>query len=164
VRSSFFGSEAARFQRGRDEVRVYVRLPRDERRSEYNIESLMLRTSAGGELPLWAAAEVDRGSAYTAINRTDGRRVVNVTADVEEGVTTGTKVTEEIVQNVLPDLLKRYPGLTYTLGGEQKSQQETLTSLGKGFLFALFGIFALLAMAFRSYVQPLIIMSVIPFG
>lgn len=164
VRSSFFGNEAVRFQRGRDEVRVYVRLPRSERRSEYDIETLMLRTPSGGELPLWAAAEVQRGSAYTSIARTNARRVVNVTAEVEEGVTTGTVVTAEIERGALPGLLERYPGLTYSLGGEQKSQAETLGSLGKGFLFALFGIYALLAIAFRSYGQPLIIMSVIPFG
>lgn len=164
VRASFFGAEALRQQRGRDEIRVYVRLPPEQRRSEHDIENLLIRTPSGGEIPLGQAAKVTRGRAYTSIKRTDSRRVLNVTADVDDTITTGTEVTAAVKKDVLPSLLERYPGLTYELSGEQRSQEETLEALGWGFVYALIGIFGLLAIAFRSYFQPVIIMSVIPFG
>lgn len=164
VRSSFFGTEAVRQQRGRDELRVYVRPPRDERASEYDVERLLVRTPGGGEVPLAQAASVNRGRAYTAIQRVDGRRVVRVTAEVDDAVSNASKVVADVQQNVLPDVLADFDGLTYSLEGEQKSQAETMSSLGKGFLFALIAIFGLLAVVFRSYIQPIIIMGVIPFG
>lgn len=164
VRAAFFGAEAARQQRGRDELRVYVRLPEAQRHSEHDIETLMVRTPSGGEIPLGQAAEVHRGRAYTAIRRTDGRRVVNVTADVHESRANPNDIIRDLEANVLPGLLAEYPGLSYTLAGEQKEQAESMQSLGEGFLMAVVAIFALLAVAFRSYVQPVIIMTVIPFG
>ncbi len=164
IRASFFGAEAVRQQRGRDELRVYVRLPAAERESEHDIEELLVRTPAGGEIPLGQAAEIVRGRSYTTINRKDGRRVVRVTAEVDESTGNATKIVKDVEQDVLPSILQEFDGLTYSLEGEQRSQAETMGSLGKGFLFAIIAIFALLAVAFRSYIQPLIIMGVIPFG
>ncbi|MCA9596518.1 MAG: efflux RND transporter permease subunit, partial [Myxococcales bacterium] len=164
IRSSFFGAEAVRQQRGRDELRVYVRLPESERQSEHDIEELLVRTPAGGEIPLSQAAEIHRGRSYTAISRKDGRRVVRVTAEVDESAANATKVVKDVEENVLPGILHEFDGLSYSLEGEQRSQAETMGSLGKGFAFAIIAIFALLAVAFRSYIQPLIIMGVIPFG
>ncbi|NRA32054.1 MAG: efflux RND transporter permease subunit [Polyangiaceae bacterium] len=164
VRSAFFGAEAARQQRGRDEVRAYVRLPESERRSEHDIETLMIRTPRGGEIPLASAAEVSRRRSHSEIKRRAGQRRLNVRADVEATVTNATLVSERLRDNSLPDLASRYPGLGYSLQGEQREQARTLGSLKRGFGISMLAIFALLAIVFRSYVQPLIIMAVIPFG
>ncbi len=164
VRSAFYGARAFRQQRGREEIWVMVRLPESERTSEYNIEELLIRTPSGGEIPLGEAAEVIRGRAYTEINRTDGRRVVNVTGDVETEVTNAEKVLTDLEANVLPDLLSRYPSLGYSLEGESRERDESLESLWRGFMIAMLAIFAMLAIPFGSYVQPLVVMTAIPFG
>ncbi len=164
VRNSFFGAEAARQQRGRDELRVYVRLPKEERGSEYDIEELIIRTPGGGELPLAQAASIERGQSYTDIRRIDGRRAVTVTAEVDQAAANATEVNRRIAKELLPELLGKYPGVTYQVGGEQEQTRETNTSLFVGFGMAVIAIVALLAVAFRSYIQPFIIITVIPFG
>ena len=164
VRNAFYGAEAVRQQRGRDEVRVFVRRPFEERTSEYDIETLLLRTNAGGEIPLGQAAEVVRGRSYTSINRQDGRRLVRVTADVDTKVTTANLVVSDLKTQVLDDLISKYPGLRWDMGGQQRDQAESFGALGNGFLLALIAMFGLMAVAFRSYIQPLIIMFSIPFG
>jgi multidrug efflux pump subunit AcrB len=164
VRASFFGSESLRQQRGRDEVRVYVRLPREERESLYNVDNLIIRTPAGGEMPVSQAALVSRGQAYTVINRTDGRRNISVTADVADEDTNSNEINAQILRRELPQLLADFPGLAYDLGGVQQRQSETMSALGLGFLLALITIYSILAVLFRSYSQPLLVMSGIPFG
>lgn len=164
VRSAFFGAQALRQQRGNDELRVYVRLPKEERRSMHTVEELMLRTPDGGELPLRTAAEVSMSRSYTQIRRVDARRVLNVTGDIEEGVGNADKVLASLRTKLMPELQARYPGLGYTFAGEAESKRESLGSLGQGYMLALLLIFALLAIPFKSYIQPLIVMSVIPFG
>ncbi|MFA9411297.1 MAG: efflux RND transporter permease subunit, partial [Deltaproteobacteria bacterium] len=164
VRAAFFGSEALRQQRGRDEMRVYVRLPDDERQSLYNVENLIIRTPTGGEMPVSQAATVVRGQAYTAINRIDGRRTVSVTADVADESANANEISAQIRRRELPQLMADIPGLAYGFGGEQETQAETVAALGLGFVLALVAIFALLAVAFGSYTQPLLVMSAIPFG
>lgn len=164
VRAAFYGAEALRQQRGRDEVRVMVRLPEDERTSEHDIERLMLRTPSGGEVPLALAARVERGFAYTTIKRAEGRRVVPVTADIVPGVGNADKVLASLKAEVLPDVEAHHAGLMYSFEGEKKRQSESLGALAIGFPLALLAIFALLAVPFRSYVQPAVVMSAIPFG
>ncbi len=164
VRSAFYGAEALRQQRGREEVKVMVRLPEAERKSEYNVEELLILIPGGGEIPLREAATVTRGRAYTEINRADGRRVLNVTADVIAGVANATKVLEVLERGFLPELMARNPGLAYSLEGEQRWQRESLESLRTGLTLALLVIYAMLAVAFRSYVQPIVVMFAIPFG
>ncbi len=164
VRGAFFGSEAVRQQRGRDELRVYVRLPREQRESEYDIENLMIITPQGGEIPLGQAAYIRRGRSYTEIERLDGQRVVKVTADVDANVTNENQVIANLERDALPKLVSRYPGLTYTKGGQSQDQAESLRSLGINTIFAMMAIFALMAVAFRSYIQPIIVMFAIPFG
>ncbi len=164
LRSAFYGAEAVREQRGRDELRVYVRLPEAERKSEHDIEQFLIQTPGGGEVPLRQAAEVDRGRSYTEISRRDGRRVVNVTADLDPAVTTAGKVLTDAEAQLLPPLLAKHRGLTYSLEGEQASQREVFASLGRGMAFAIAVMFGLLAVAFRSYTHPLVVMGVIPFG
>lgn len=164
LRSSFFGVEALRQQRGRDELRVYVRLPDEQRESEFDFESLMLRTPNGGEIPLFEAVDVQRGKSFTRIQRREGRRIVNVTADVDGVTANGNEVVASLAAGPLPGLLEHYDGLKFSFGGEQREQASSMRALGTGFQMALIGIFGLLAIAFRSYSQPLIIMAVIPFG
>jgi len=164
VRSAFYGAEATRQQRGRHEIRTYVRLPEHERTSLADLEDLLIRTKDGGEIPLGVAAEVGRGRAYTSIKRKDGRRVIDVTADVEEGVANANKVVADLEKKALPALMRKYPGLSHALSGQQQEQGEALGSLFRGFIIALVVMFGLMAIPFRSYAQPLIIMTAIPFG
>jgi multidrug efflux pump subunit AcrB len=164
VRSAFFGAEASRQQRGRDEVRVYVRLPEAERTSLHDLEEMLIRTANRGEVPLAMAATIDDGHAYTFIQREDGRRVLKVEADVVDEQTNANKIMAELRSEVLPELMKAHPGLSYDLGGEQKRQVESMDALADGFKMALILMFALMAIPLRSYVQPVIIMIAIPFG
>ncbi|CAM2066067.1 Efflux RND transporter permease subunit [Sulfidibacter corallicola] len=164
VRSAFFGAEAQRSQRDRDEVKVYVRYPESQRKSPQDVRELILRTPNGGEMPIGQAVEIVEGRAYTSIRRSDGRRVINVTADVARDRANGNQVLRELQADQLARLMADYPGLSYTLRGVSKEQSESLSSLAVGFGLALFGIYALLAIPFNSYSQPLIIMISIPFG
>jgi len=163
IRSSFYGAEAVRQQRGRNEVKVMVRLPEEQRRKEFNLENLLIRTPAGTDVPLMEVAEVTRGRAYTSITRRDGRRTVTATADVEPiGETTQVKATLD--SEVLPKLARDFPGLSYGYEGRQADMAESMKSLYGGLVLALLAIYFLLAVPFRSYTQPFIVMLSIPFG
>ncbi len=164
VRFAFYGAEAQRIQRGRDEVKVMVRYPESERSSVGNLENLRIRLPNGGEVPFAVAAEVNPGQGFASINRTDRMRTIDVTADVDISVGNPTEIVSEISSAYLPQLLEDYPGIIYRLEGEQAEQAETLGGLFRGFLFALLIIYVLLAVPFKSYSQPLIVMSAIPFG
>jgi multidrug efflux pump subunit AcrB len=164
VRAAYFGEEAVRVQRGRDEVRVYVRLPEDERNAMGDLNDYRIRTPQGGSVPLYEVATLTTGTAPTSINRRDGRRVIAVTADVNEAVVTGTEVTSQLRAEVIPRLQSEHPGLRVSFEGEQRDQSETMAALARYFPLALFIIYALLAIPFGSYIQPLIIMAAIPFG
>jgi len=164
VRQAFYGEEAQRIQRGRHDVKVMVRYPQAERRSLANLAELRLRTPAGAEIPFYAAARATPGRGYANIQRADRQRVVRVTADVDEKVLTAGEVLADLEAEFLPALLADHPGLGYSLEGEQREQRKTLGSLVRNYTLALLLIYALLAVPLRSYAQPLIIMSVIPFG
>ena len=163
VRHAYYGAEVLRQQRGRNEVKVMVRLPKEERISEYNLEEMILRTPAGGEIPLRSAVTIHRGRAYTDINRRDGRRIVTVTADVRPR-SRADEVLRSLKAETLPELQKKYPGLTYSFEGRQADRRESIQSLMQGLLVALIIIFAMLAVPLNSYIQPVIIMTAIPFG
>ncbi|MBT8143382.1 MAG: efflux RND transporter permease subunit, partial [Gammaproteobacteria bacterium] len=132
--------------------------------SLYYLDNLILRTPTGGEIPLRQAATIREGSSFTSIERVDGRRIVEVTSGVDSTVTTGGQITASLERDVIPGLLARTPGLTYQLSGEQEAQAESLSALGRGMLFALIAMYAIMAVAFRSYVQPLLVLMAIPFG
>ncbi|GBC63032.1 AcrB/AcrD/AcrF family protein [Desulfonema ishimotonii] len=163
VRHAFYGAEVVRQQRGRNEVRVMVRLPEAERISEYNLEELIIRTPSGVEVPLRQVVDVSRGRAYTEISRRDGRRVVTVTADVEPPGA-ASQVLEAVKSETLPDLVRRYAGLSFGFEGKQADMRESMQTLFTGLLGAMLTIYALLAIPFRSYSQPAIVMTSIPFG
>jgi multidrug efflux pump subunit AcrB len=164
VRQAFYGEEAQRIQRGRDDVRIMVRYPEEQRRSLADLENMRIRTPTGGEVPFPIVAQAEMGRGYAAIRRIDRQRTINVTADIDSKRGNAAEVLAELKANVLPGILADYPGVSYTFEGEQREQAETLGGLMRGFGYALLAIFALMAIPFRSYIQPLIVMSVIPFG
>jgi len=164
VRQAFYGAEAQRIQRGRDDIRVMVRYPRDQRRSLSDLDNLRIRAPGGGEVPFYAVARVERGRGYATINRADRRRVINVTADVDDAIANENEVIEDLRSEFMPMLIADYPGLSYDLEGVQREQNDTFRALKRNALIALVLIYALLAVPLRSYGQPLIIMAVIPFG
>ena len=163
VRNAFYGAEALRQQRGRNEVKVKVRLPENQRDSEYSLEQLLVKTPFGLDVPLMQIADVKRGRAYTTISRRNARRTVTVTADVEP-ISETSKIQAALDTEILPKLAIDYPGLSYGYEGKQADFSESMKSLVSGFILALFGIFVLLAIPFRSYLQPAIVMVAVPFG
>jgi len=140
-----------------------ARLPEQERISEYYVETLMLRAPNGAEIPLLEAFEVSRGRAYTEINRRNGRRVITVTGDVDPP-SQAVWVVKALEKEALPDLIRRYQGLAYSYEGRQADMAKSMQSLLAGLMMALLAMYALLAIPFRSYVQPAIVMISIPFG
>ncbi|MGD9333619.1 MAG: efflux RND transporter permease subunit [Desulfobacterales bacterium] len=163
IRHAYYGAEALRQQRGRNEIKVMVRFPRKERVSEYNLEEMILQTPTGSEIPLRYAVTINRGRAYTDINRRDGRRIVSVEADVRPRSQAG-QVLASLKSETLPALQKKYTGLTFSFEGRQADRRESMQSLMRGLLMALLVIFAMLAVPLNSYLQPVIIMSAVPFG
>ncbi|WP_335988285.1 efflux RND transporter permease subunit [Pseudoalteromonas sp. CH_XMU1449-3] len=163
VRNSFFGAQVQRIQRGRDDVRVMVRLPIEERRSVADLTDILIKTPTGGTVPLSHVATLVPGQSPSSIYRIDRYRTLNVTADVEKSNTNMT-VLQADLKTYLDELMVQYPGVDYSLEGEAKEQRESFGSLAWGLVFVFFIIYALLAIPFKSYMQPLIVMSVIPFG
>jgi len=163
VRAAFFGAEAQRIQRGRDDVRVMVRYPRDQRNTVANLESMKIRTPAGVEVPFSQVAEADIGSGYSTIRRVDRQRAVNVSADADKGKIDINAIAADL-RLYMDDLLLAYPGIRYSFEGELREQRESLGSLTYGIFFVLFAIYALLAIPFRSYLQPFMVMLVIPYS
>ncbi len=164
VRQGFYGAEAQRIQRGRDDVRVMVRYTADERASLASLENMRIRAPNGAEVPFSFAGRAELGRGYAAIQRTDRRRTMNVTAEVDSAIATANEIVADLQANVLPDIVRSNPGVSYSLAGEQESQRESFAGLGRAFGLALIMIYALLAIPFKSYLQPAIVMSAIPFG
>lgn len=164
VRQAFYGYEAQRVQRGKDDIRVMVRFPESERQSLGDLESMRIRSADGAEVPFSSVARAQLARGYTTIRRVDGQRVVNVVADVNREVTTPETVINAIVDNELPAILARHPGVTFSLAGEAEERTQSMGSLASTTLLALLVIYALLAIPLQSYMQPLVIMCVIPFG
>jgi len=162
IRHAFQGVEAVKQQRGRNEVTVRVRLPEVERVREATLEDLVLQ-SPGGEILLRDAVDMIPGRAYTTIDRTDGRRVIAVTANVRPPPK-AENVKNTLKAEILPQLSNRFPGLSYSFKGRQADIQESVRALLMGLGFALLGVYAMLAIPFKSYSQPMIIMFCIPFG
>lgn len=163
VRNSFQGNESYRQQRGRNEVTIRVRRPESERVSLYDVENLVIQTPAGDDVPLFDVATATPGRAYTSISRRDARRTVTVSADVDP-VGETSRVQSVLSSDVLPELARDYPGLTYAYEGKQADFAESLSALLKGLILALLTIYILLAVPFKSYIQPMVVMLAIPFG
>ncbi len=164
VRQAFYGEEAQRIQRGRDDVRVMVRYTEAERESLASLDDMRVRTIEGSEVPFRTVANASLGQGYSSIKRADRKRVVNVTADVDRTQITADEVVGDLSRSYFPIIRAEHPRVSLSLEGEQRQSGEYLVSLVFPFLIALFAIYALLAIPLRSYVKPFIIMSVIPFA
>tara|TARA_A100001037_G_scaffold110832_2_gene101164 strand:- start:1930 stop:5103 length:3174 start_codon:yes stop_codon:yes gene_type:complete len=164
VRSAFYGKEAQRMQRGQDDVRVMVRFPESERSSIGNLEDMYIRTPNGTEVPFYSVARFELGRGYSTIRRVDGRRVINVTAEIDRSAVSPEEIAMSIGADVLPKLRSKYPSVKIGLSGEQEERTKAFDSLYQAAVLALFVVYTLLAIPLRSYLQPLVIMSVIPFG
>jgi HAE1 family hydrophobic/amphiphilic exporter-1 len=164
VRQAFYGEEALRIQRDRDDVKVMVRYAEEERHSLSGIEDMRIRSPDGHEVPIEEVAEIIPGRAYSMINRVDRKRTITVISDIDESIANASMIVDDLKANFLPTLKQRYPGLAYDFEGQEKRTRESMDSIKSGYLLALMGIFLLLASQFRSYIQPLIVMTAIPFG
>lgn len=198
VRQGFYGEEIQRLQRGRDEVRVFVRYPREERKSLADLENMRIRTPEGTEIPFGEVARADFGRAYASIRRTDQRRAVTITADIDK--TTDANANQVVAAltagavepgrgqqwrvnlsawfreraglapppppetGALVEVVRNFPGVGYSFQGEQRDQARSVSEILQKFLIALLGMYILMAVPLNSYVQPLIVMCVIPFG
>ena len=164
VRQAFYGEEAQRIQRGKDELRVMVRYPLSERRSISDLENMRIRTPSGDEVPFNSVAEVSYGQGYSSISRLDRERTVTVSSDLDPESVEPQQIIKTMSEEYIPALLSRYPGVKYGLEGSSQDQVEFLSKIVTALVLAMFLIYALIAIPLRSYSQPLIIMSVIPFG
>ncbi len=164
VRQAFFGEEVQRIQRGKDEVKVMVRYPRDQRDSVGYLDNMRIRTPNGDEVPFATVADVQFSSSPTVIRRFNRERAISISAEVDKDVAEPGKISDEIRSAFIPDLVARYPGIKTRLDGATEDQQQLASDLLAGFAFAMFLIYALMAIPLRSYLQPLLIMSVVPFG
>ncbi len=163
LRNAFQGTIVLRQQRGGNEVTVRVRLPEKERDNEYSLENLLIATPGGSCVPLAEITTIDKGRAYTSIKRRNSRRTVTVSANVNP-ISEAPVIIRSLNETTLPGLAANYPGLTYSYKGRQADRKKSVHSLLFGFLLALGGIYCLLAIPFKSYIQPVIIMLAIPFG
>ena len=164
VRQAFYGEEAQRIQRGKDELKVMVRYPENDRRSIADLENMRIRTPAGDEVPFEAVADISFGKSYSSIRRLDRARTVTVSANIDPDIVEPGEIIREISEDFIPGLLSRHAGVRFGLEGASQEEQEFLANLTVASIAALFLIYALIAIPLHSYSQPLVIMSVIPFG
>ena len=164
VQQAFYGLEVQSIQRGRDEVKVMLRYPKNERASISNLEDMMIKVPNGSTIPVRQIAKLELGEGLSSIQRKNRKRAINVTADVDLTVTTGNEVIAAVTASILPKILKKYNSISISLEGEQQEQGQNLKSIGKNFLLAMVVVYMLLAIPFKSYFQPLVVMSSIPFG
>lgn len=164
TRAGFFGIEATTVQRGADSVSVVVRFPEEERNSLADLLDMRIATNAGDLIPLGTVARIEETIAPTQILRRDGRQITTLTGDLDTGVATSGQVNAILTAQIVPGLIDGYPGLIVTIGGEQRQQGDAQAALGTALGIALFVIYALLALVFRSYIQPIVVMFAIPLG
>jgi len=164
IYAGYYGDEAVRLQRGRDDIRIKVRYTADERSRISDLERVRVRTRNGHEVPLMSVANISYASGYSTITRTDGLRRVAVSADIDTNKANANEIFAELSSNFFPQLKQRYPELNVALQGEQKKMRESFESLYVGYPLAILGIFIIIATMFRSYAQPFVIMFTVPFG
>ncbi len=164
VRQAFYGEEIQRIQRGRDDVKVFVRYPKKDRKSLYSLETMHIRLSDGSLIPLIDIAELSYSSSPSVIKRFDRKRIITVSAFIDESMTSSSKVMDDLKPKFLNKLKQNYPNVKWSLSGRQKSKNELISSMKSGFIIALIAIYILMAIPFQSYTQPLMVMSAIPFG
>ncbi len=164
LHTAYYGGEALRIQRGRDEIKVMVRNTESERAELGSLQNLRVRTPDGREIPLTAVAEMETSPGYATITRIDGMRAISVNSDVNSDIANAGQISADIEATHFPRIRSEYPGVYLEFQGEKKDSAESVGSLKIGFPIALIGIFVIIATIFRSYLQPLIIMLTVPFG
>lgn len=164
VRQAFYGQEAQRIQRGKDEIKVMIRYPKEERRSLANLENMRIRTPAGDWIPFSSVADFSLGKGVSSIQREDRKRSVSVMADFNPEKVESGQVINEINTEFIPQLVAKYPGVSSELSGQSKEVGALMVEVGLSMLFAFAMIYILIAIPLKSYIQPLMVMSVIPFG
>jgi len=164
VRQAFYGDEAQRIQRGRDELKVMVRYPKENRLSVSDLEDMWIRTPTGDLVPFYQVADIEIGQGFSTITRVNQKRSITVSADIDPDKVESRVVASEINEDIIPEILADYPSVSYGMEGASKEQSDFLRQLGYAGLGALFLIYGLIAIPTKSYAQPLVIMSVIPFG
>ena len=164
VRQGFYGQDIQTIQRGRDEIKVNIRYPKGDRQRISDLENMFIRTPDGREIPFKLVGKIEESISSPSITRINRKRAINITADVDISKANSNEIVRNLQDNFLPDLLSQYPYVSYSLEGEQRQQNENLESLGNNYLLALILVYILLAIPFKSYIQPLVVMSAIPFG
>ena len=164
VRQAFYGLEVQTVQRGRNELKVILQYPKDDRSSISDLENMMILTPTGSTIPVRQIAQLEIGEGLASIERKNRKRSINVTADIDPTVTNGNEVIATVMASIMPKIIQKYNSVGYSLEGEQQEQGDNLRSLGKNFLLAMMVVYMLLAIPFKSYFQPLVVMSSIPFG
>lgn len=164
VRNVYYGAEVMRLQRGRHEVKLMVRYPPEERHSLADFREIRVRTQDGSERPITELAEINVERGFSEINRVDQKRSITITADLDEKKTDAESIISGLQASFVPELQKQFPAVTLKWEGQREQSKESVDSLMIGFGVALLMMFVLLVLQFRSYVQPLIILAIIPFG
>jgi multidrug efflux pump subunit AcrB len=164
IYAGYYGDEAIRLQRGRDDIRIKVRYTANERSRISDLERVRIRTPDGYEVPLMSVADISFAPGYSTIIRTNGMRRVAVSTDVDTNKANANEIFSELDSNFFPKLQRRHPGLLVALQGEQKKMRESFDGLFVGYPLAILGIFIIIATIFRSYAQPFVILFTVPFG
>ena len=164
IRQAYYGEQALQIQRNKDDVKVMVRYSKKERESEASIDNLRIRTKDKKQIPLNQVANIKTKQGYSTIQRVDRKRLITIISNIDENIANAAQIVADLKVNYLNDLVSRFPGISYDLEGQAKRTEESLANLKTGFLFAAMIIFLLLASQFQSYIQPVIIMTAIPFG
>ncbi len=164
IRHRFYGAQALRIQRGDDDLKVMVRYPLKERKSISNLDAIYIQAPDGKDIPLSAVADIKWDKSYAQILRQDGMRKVSVTAELDDSKNNAVKITSDLKADFMPELLQTYSGISYKFEGQQKERESSVGSLLSGFVLGLLIIYTILAVLFKSYFQPMIIMVSIPFG
>ncbi|MBK1878096.1 efflux RND transporter permease subunit [Pelagicoccus mobilis] len=164
VRNAFYGAEVQRVQRDKEDVKIMVRYPREQRQSLGDLENMRIVAPTGARIPMYEVADIEMGIGYPSISRLDRKRIVRIQAEADKTAITTEEIRQKVYVEILPKILQRYPSVTPAMGGEAKDFAESTPVLIGGSVLVLTLIYMLLAIPFRSYLQPIIVISVIPFG
>ena len=164
VRNAYFGAEVMRLQRGRHEVKLMVRYPKEERESLIDFREIRVQTADGSQRPITELAEVELSRGFSEINRVDQMRSITISADLDETRANAELIISDLQNGFVADLQEKYPDIRVRWEGQREQSRDSVGSLKTGFGIAIVAMFVLLVLQFRSYVQPILILMIVPFG
>jgi multidrug efflux pump subunit AcrB len=164
LRAAFFGTKVSELQRGAESYEIDVRIDPRNKDSLSDIDDFTISQSDGSLIPLTAIADIETGRGFSRINRVNGQRTVTVQGDVDITIANANEILRDTGERFFPDLARRYPGVSVSLQGQNKEAQTTQRSMLSGFVLGLIGVYLLLSFQFQSYVEPVIVMIIIPFA